>query len=122
MTSSTDIFAKFEATFKAFERNDERPTDLYVTQIYDAIVKILYPIRYNSVGATHNLMGIIDEDAAYATDYGELFPRPSRPGIYASDFDTTKDVSLDSGKRRPSTRQGLLTGKCTAWPKARINF
>ena len=71
MTSSTDIIAKFEAEFEAFETTDERPTDLYVTQIYDAIAKIFYPIRYDSVGARHNLMGLIDEDAAYATEYGE---------------------------------------------------
>ena len=50
MTSSTDIIAKFEVAFEAFETTDERPTDLYVTQIYDAIAKIFYPIRYDSVG------------------------------------------------------------------------
>ena len=98
MTSLADIIAKFEAAFESFEMTNERPTNLYVTQIYDAIVKIFYPIRYDSVGATHNLMGLIYEDAAYATEYGELFPRLSRPGIYASDIDTTKDASLDSRK------------------------
>ena len=51
MTSSTDMIAKFEAAFEAFETTDERRTDLYVTQIYDAIAKIFYPIRYDSVGA-----------------------------------------------------------------------
>ena len=98
MTSSTDIIAKFEAAFEAFETGNERPTDLYVTHIYDAIANISFPIRYDSVGETHNLMGLIYKDAAYATEYGELFPRPSRPGIYASDIDTTKDASLDSRK------------------------
>ena len=44
-------------------------------------------------------MGMIDEDAVYATEYGESFPRPSRPDIYASDIDTTKDASLDSRKK-----------------------
>ena len=83
MTSLTDIIAKFEAAFEAFETTDERPTDLYVTQIYDAIAKIFYPIRYDSVGARHNLMGLIDEDAAYATEYGESFHRPDRLGIFA---------------------------------------
>ena len=70
-----------------------------MTQIYNAIANIFYPIRYDSVGATHNLMGLIDEDAAYATEYGELFPRPSRPGVYPRDIDTTKDASLDSQKK-----------------------
>ena len=96
MTSSTDIIAKFEVVFEAFETTNERPTDLYVTHIYEAITKIFYPIRYDSVGATHNLMGLIDEDAAYATDYGKSSPLPLRPSIYASDINTTKDASLDS--------------------------
>ena len=83
MMSSTEIIAKFEAAFEAFKTTEERPTDLYVTQIYDAIAKIFYPIRYVSVGARHNLTGLIDEDAAYATEYGESSPRPDCPGIYA---------------------------------------
>ena len=99
MTYSTDIIAKSEAVFGAFETTNERPTDLYVTHIYDAIAKIFYHIRYDSVGARHNLMGLIDNDAAYATKYGELFPRPACPVIYASDIDTTKDASLDIQKK-----------------------
>ena len=99
MTSSTDIIAKFEAAFEAFETTDERPTNLYVTQIYDAIAKIFYPIRYGSLGARHNLVGLIDEDAAYTTKHGESFPWLERPGIYASDIDTTKDASLDIRKK-----------------------
>ena len=43
-------------------------------------------------------MGIIDEDASYATEYRKSFPRLLRPGIYASDIDTTKDASLDIQK------------------------
>ena len=57
MTSLTDIIANFEAAFEAFETTNDRLTNLYVTQIYDAIAKIFYPILYNSVGATHKLMG-----------------------------------------------------------------
>ena len=90
MTSSADIIAKFEAAFEAFETTDERSTDLYVAQIYDSIANIFYPICYDSVGSTHNQMGLIDEDAEYVTEYGKSFPRPLRPGIYASDIDTTK--------------------------------
>ena len=44
-------------------------------------------------------MGMIDDDAAYDTKYGKSFPRPARPGIYASDINTTKHVSLDSRKK-----------------------
>ena len=82
--------------FKVFETTDELPTDFYVTKIYDAIYKIFYPIRYDRVGARHNLMGVIDKDTTCATKYGYSFPQPARPGIYVSDIDTTKDASLDS--------------------------
>ena len=99
MTSSTNIIAEFEAAFEAFETTDKCPTYLYVTQIYDAIAKIVYPIRHDSVEETHNLMGLIDEDSAYATEYGESFPRPERLGIYATDINTTKDASIDSRKK-----------------------
>ena len=68
MTSSTDIIAKFEAAFEAFKTTNERLTNLYVTQIYDTIANIFYPIRYDGVRAMHNLVGLIDEDAAYATE------------------------------------------------------
>ena len=83
MTSSTNILAKFEAAFEAFKTTYVRPTDLYVTQIYDAISKIFLTVRYDIVWATHNLMGLVDEEVAYASEYGESLPRPSRPGIYA---------------------------------------
>ena len=99
MMSSTDIITIFEAAFEAFETTDKRPTNLYVTQIYDAIAKIFFLICYDRVGATHNLVGLIKEYTAYATEYGESFPQPERPGIYATDIDTTKDASLDSRKK-----------------------
>ena len=99
MTSSTDIIAKFEAAFEAFETTDDRPTNLYVTQIYDDIDKIFCPNHFDSVGATQNLMGLIDKDAAYASEYGELFPQPECTGIYATDIDTTKDAYLESRKK-----------------------
>ena len=72
---------------------------MYVTQIHYAIAKIVYPIRYDIVGANHNLMGMIDDNAAYAIKYGESFLWPARLGIYASDIDTLKDASLDIRKK-----------------------
>ena len=99
MTSSTDIIEKSESAFKSFKTTNERLTNLYFTQIYNDITNIFYPIRYNIVGAKHKLMGLIDDDAAYATEYSKSLPRPARPGIYASDIDTTKDASLEKCKK-----------------------
>ena len=64
MTFSTDIIAKFEAASEALETTNNRLNNLYVTQIYDVFAKIFHFIHYESVGARHNLMGLIDEDAA----------------------------------------------------------
>ena len=50
MTSSTNIIAKFEAAFEAFETTYERPTNLYVTQIYDSIAKIFTPSNTTEFG------------------------------------------------------------------------
>ena len=96
MTSSTDIIAKFEAAFEDFKMTNELPTNLYVTQIYNVIAKIFYPIRYDNVGARHNLMGLINDDAEHTTKYGDSFPRLACPDSYASDINTKKDPSLDS--------------------------
>ena len=69
MTSSTDIIPKSEKSFEVFKTTDDRPTNLYVTKIYDAVVKIFHFIRYDSAGARHNLMGLLDEDPAYTSEY-----------------------------------------------------
>ena len=45
------------------------------------------------------MMGLINKDAAYTTEYGESFLQPVRLGIYASDIDTTKNASLDIRKK-----------------------
>ena len=120
MTSLTDIIAKFEASFEAFETTDARPNDLYVTQIYDAIAKIFYPIRYDSVGARHNLMGLIDEDAAYATEYGKSFPGRIARVSTLQILIQRKTLPSTAERRRLSTRQRFLTGKYTMWPKVRL--
>ena len=44
-------------------------------------------------------MGLIDDDAAFATECSKLFPWPAHLGIYASDIDTLKDASLDIRKK-----------------------
>ena len=52
-------------------------------------------------------MGMIDDDAAYDTEYSKSFPWPARPGIYVSDINTTKDASLDSRKKGDSHKETI---------------
>ena len=106
MTSSINIIAKFEASFEAFETTDDRTNDLFMTQIYDAIVNIFHFICYDSVGARHNLMGLIDEDAGYTTEYGESFPVRSAQVSTLQTSTQRRTLPLTAKKRRLSTRQG----------------
>ena len=44
-------------------------------------------------------MGLIDDNTAYATEYGKSFPWMALPGIYVLDIDKTKDAYLDRRKK-----------------------
>ena len=78
-----------------------------MTQIYDVFAKIFHFIRYDSAGERHNLMGLIDEDVAYTTKYGESFPgRSARVSILQTSTQRRK-LPLTAEKMRPSTRQRL---------------
>ena len=66
-------------------------------------------------------MGLIDEDAAYTTEYGKSFPRTSRPGIYASDIDTTKDALLDSLKKEAVHKARISDWEIYDVAKSKVN-
>ena len=67
MTSHTDVVAAFAVALVNFSVNHDRPDDAYVQLVFDTIANILYYLTYNTVKGVHNLMGIIQDAAAYAT-------------------------------------------------------
>ena len=66
-------------------------------------------------------MGLIDKYAAYATEYGKSFPQPERPGIYASDIDTTKDASLESRKKEAFHKASIADWKIYGVVESKAN-
>ena len=98
MTSLTDIIKKSEAAFKAFETTNKHPTNLYITQIYDAITKIFTPYITTVLVPSTTWWG-------WSTMTPHMLPSMTscspirRRGIYASEIDTTKYASLEIRKK-----------------------
>ena len=101
--SNDDVFDRHHREIRGSVRslrNDRRAPDRSVcdTDIWRYRQDLLpHPIQQRWGDAQPD--GLINEDAEYATEYGESFPRPLRLDIYASDIDTTKDASIDSRKK-----------------------
>ena len=66
-------------------------------------------------------MGLIHEDATYATEYIKSFPWRARPGIYVSDIDTTKDASLDSQKKESVHKERIADWEIYNVDKSKSN-
>ena len=69
MTLHTDVVAAFAAALVDFPVNHDRPNDAYVQLVVDTISTILYSLNYDTVADVHDLMGIIQDQAAYFTKY-----------------------------------------------------
>ena len=76
----------------------EHRDDAYVQLVFDTIANILYSLTYDTVEGVHNLMGIIQDAAAYATKYTVAFVHPTRPKASDDAIDTNEAVSLASRK------------------------
>ena len=107
MTSHTDVVAAFAAALVDFPVNHDRPDDAYVQLVFDTIANILYSLTYDTVEGVHNLMGIIQDSAAYATKYTVAFIHPTRPKAFDDAIDTTEAVSLASRKAEAIHRAKL---------------
>ena len=107
MTSHTDVVAAFSAALVNFPVNHDHPDDAYMQLVFDTIANILYSLTYNTVEVVHNLMGIIQDAAAYATKYTVAFVHPTRPKAFDDAIDTNKAVSLASRKAEAIPRAKL---------------
>ena len=77
MTSHTDVVAEFAAALFDFPVNHDRPDDAYVQLVFDTIANILYSFTYYTVEGVHNLMGLIQDTAAYTMKYTVAFVHPT---------------------------------------------
>ena len=98
MTLHTDVVAAFAAALVDFPVNHDRPDDAYVQLVVDTILTILYSLNYDTVAGVHNLMGLIQDQAAYFTKYAAAFVHPTQPKAFDDSIDTTAAVSLASRK------------------------
>ena len=96
MTLYTDVVAAFAAALLYFPVNHDRPDNAYVQLVFDTIANILYSLTYDTVKGVHNLMGIIQDAAAYAKKYTVAFVHPTRPKAFDDTINTNEAVSLAS--------------------------
>jgi hypothetical protein len=88
MTDTTTAITLFlvKAT-EDFPRIIGQPTDDDIFKIREALMPILHNIEYANFvpagGNAHNLVGLIQETAAYTADWHVPFPRPVCPVPYA---------------------------------------
>ncbi len=82
------ITALFAEAANAFTPIQGNPTDDDLTAIREILTPLLFDIPYDETGPTpgrpnvHNLIGLIEPDAAYIAEWNEAFPRPARPAPY----------------------------------------
>ena len=88
-----EIVAKFSNTLEQFEPIDRQPSDTDFTRIQEFVAPLLLQIPYDETRGTHNLIGLIRTVAAYKTQYGSAFVKPTRVGAYdATINDNTTSV------------------------------
>ena len=79
--------AKFAHSLKQFEPIAWQLSNSDLTRIQDVVAPLLIQIPYGKTGALHNLISIIQLEAAYITRYDAAFPKPSRIGAYCPSID-----------------------------------
>ena len=107
MASHTDVVTAFVVALADVPVDHNRPDNAYVQNAFNTIATILYSLEYNTVNGVHNLMGIIEDAAAYTKKYGKAFPIPKRPNAFDDIINTKEAVSLTSRKAETIYRAAL---------------
>ena len=89
-----EILEKFAHSLDQFKPIVGKPSDSDPTKLREAVAPLLLHIPYDEMGAVHNLIGLIRQEAPYVARYGAVFPEPARVGAYDTsiDNDTTAVV------------------------------
>ena len=88
--SPEEISSLFAEALEQFEPIIGQPTDPDLTRLNEALIQVLLVIPYDEVTGTHNLVGLILDEADYKALYTSSFPIPTRPGIYPTIAEDTK--------------------------------
>ena len=82
-----EIVALFAHSLDNFDPIDRQPSDTNLTRLQEAVTFLLLQIPYDETLAVHNLIGLIQTEAAYVARYGKAFPKPTRVGAYDANID-----------------------------------
>ena len=82
-----EIGAKFAHALNNFEPITRQPSGIDLTRLREAVTPLLLQIPYDETSAVHNLIGLIQPEAAYFACYGKAFPEPTRVGAYDPNID-----------------------------------
>ena len=85
----TDVVAFFAAADETFEGiKDQQLSDKYITGTLNVLMPLLYTLRWDAEKGTHNLVGLLLEEAPYVKKYEEKTSRLTKtPGIYSVTLD-----------------------------------
>ena len=98
-TTPSEITEKFVEASDAFIVIEGQPTKSDVNQVFEALSRILYPIKYDEPDAVHNLIGIIQDDEPYKTKHGLSFPRPKCLKIIDETINGSLPVTIATRKK-----------------------
>ena len=89
-----DITTLFAEASELFAGILGQPTEANLHELREVIYPILLDIPFDSAKGKQNLVGIIDNPAEYAAEYGQVFERLERKGAYdpAIPADATNQV------------------------------
>ena len=106
-----EIVAKFTHSLDNFKPIDGQLSDSDLTRLREAIAPLLLQIPYDETGAVHNLIGLIQPEAAYVSCYGEAFPELTRVEAYDKniDDDNTAVVRARSKAAHKAKRADRIT-------------
>ena len=88
---SDDIQSLFVTTLETYAPVEGKPSDPYLSKIWEMLTALLLIITYDGEKGIHNLVGLIIDEDAYRARHGVDFPTPPCPTIY--DVDIPIDVS-----------------------------
>ena len=85
--TTEEIVEKFSNSLNKFDPIDWKLYDSDLTRLQEAVAPILLQIPYDETGAVHNLIGLIQPEAAYVARYGKAFSDPTRVRAYDKTID-----------------------------------
>ena len=82
-----EIVTKFAHSLDNFKPTFGQPYDSDLTRLREAVAPLLLQILYDETGVVHNLIGLIQPEAAYVARYSAALTEPTRVRRYDKSID-----------------------------------